>query len=136
ILPPREKFWQELPDVFSWLQEEKAKTSLKSILLPDDVDLTWNPPSMIRPWGTSIPLELIRYAGANYLCVEVEYEEELSSIEPYELKRSQEGNLFLIAIKRNAGEILPYSIDQIKKITITQEPFIPRYRVALTPIEL
>lgn len=136
LLPPREQFWEELPDLFAWLHGEKNKDIRKTISIPEELKSTWCPPNMIQVWETNVPLELIRFAGANHLCVEIDYNDKKHLIEPYDLKKDLTGLLFLIAVNNNTGEILSYPVDEIKEVSVTQIQFTPQYLIGLTPFAL
>lgn len=134
VLPPLDNFWQELPNVFAWLYGENGKPTYQAAPPPrEKINSAWQPPSMIQAWHMQTPLELIRYAGANHLCVELTYDNSKQLIEPYDLKQRQEGNLLLIAIEHDSGQWRSYQTDCIQQINITQTPFVPRYTMLLTP---
>jgi hypothetical protein len=125
--------WQDLPNIFAWLYSKSGRILPNSISLPRErIDKTWRPPSMVHSWGAVAPLELVRYAGANHLCVEITYDGTTRLIEPYDLKRTQDGNLLLIAIKHKTSEWRSYRVDQIEKIEVTNVTFTPRYLISLT----
>jgi predicted nucleotidyltransferase component of viral defense system len=133
VLPDLEQFWNELPNVFSWLYGNKDKAILVSAPMGGAVDETWQPPSMVYAWRATVPLEAIRFAAANHLCVNLRHENSWSLIEPYSLRRSLEGKLLLIAAKHETGESKTYRIDRIQAIEVSRIPFCPRYRIELTP---
>lgn len=89
---------------------------------------------MIQPWYAKVPLELIRYAGANHLCVELYYQDEKKLIEPYSLNCTYEKTLLLLASDHASGAWHFYYIDKIKKIIVTSISFSPRARISLTPL--
>ena len=73
-VPPFEQFWNELPEMFNWLYgkvQKVAQPVIPSIGIP--VDDRWRAPAMGAVWHTKVPLEIIRYAGANRLCVDLQY---------------------------------------------------------------
>lgn len=141
-LPNLDDFWQELLNVFNWLEGKGNK--LKLDLFPfqkKDMDLTWQPPSMISPWNTTIPLELIRYAAANHLCVEITYKKKDQTIknyliEPYELKRTKDRKLLLFAVKLPSNEPRSFLIEGIQSVKATEKHFTPQYFIGLTPFSL
>jgi predicted DNA-binding transcriptional regulator YafY len=84
--------------------------------------------------GVSAPLEIVRFAAANRLCVALDYQNEQGKrdvriIEPYSLRRSSAGNLLLMAVKADTGEIRSYRADRIAGATATQQSFTPRYLI-------
>lgn len=135
LLPPRKEFWNELPDLFKWLYGNSSKIINTPIQLPshEEIDHSWQPPSMIQMWSMKARLELVRYAGANHLCIELTYENSKRLIEPYDLKRTKDGNLLIIAIKHISGEWRSYRVDRVQNIEVSKVPFTPRYLISLTP---
>lgn len=142
VLPTFESFWDELPEVFSWLFEEGKRVDLS--VVPNDskdtVDATWHAPPMATSWrayGVTAPMEIIRFAAANRLCVALGYQDERGQrttriIEPYSLRKSSEGKLLLMAVKAETGQIRSYRADRILTAKTTQQSFVPRYLVELT----
>lgn len=139
LLPTMENFWEELPNMFDWLHGRINKMQLELPLIPfeaEDIDLTWHPPGMIQPWQTIIPFELVRYAAANHLCVEIDYQRKdliKCLIEPYDIKRTKDGNLLLVALENPTNEKMVFLVNDIKNVEITQIQFTPQYHIGLTP---
>lgn len=84
-------------------------------------------------WRRGVPLELIRYAGANRLKVEVDYRAERGRrgprvVEPYSLRRSKDGNLLLFVMNDRA-QLRAYRLDRIAGVRPTDQSFQPRYLV-------
>ncbi len=88
---------------------------------------------MAQSWGTKVPFEIIRFAAANHLCVDLAYKKSRRFIEPYSLRRTKDGNLLLHAIRHDDGEHRAYRIDRIEDASLTETPFIPKYAIDLTP---
>lgn len=133
VLPAFEQFWQELPLVFEWLYGAIEKVAPPSMPLMDKViDETWHPPIMAQAWHIATPLEKIRFAAANRLCVDLVYQGTHRLIEPYSLRRTRDGNLLLYAVKHDTGEDRSYRVDRIQGAEVTKVPFTPRYAVELT----
>jgi len=136
-LPPFDGFWNELSEVFAWLSEQKIRAVLPAMFVPSagSLDTTWRPPAMAFSWrafGASAPLEIIRFAAANRLCVELDYRDQSGrsgtrTIEPYSLRRSSEGNLLLFAVKCDTGESRSYRVDWIMGATAISRSFTPRF---------
>lgn len=132
-LPPFEQFWQELPEVFEWLYRAVEKVAPTAMPVGrQTVDTAWHPPAMATAWHTTTPFEPIRFAAANRLCVDLRYQESQRLIEPYSLRRTQDGNLLLYAVKHSTGEDRSYRVDRIEGAKVTSIPFVPRYVVELT----
>lgn len=129
-LPPFVQFWSELPAVFDWLHGAIEQAAPQSIpAMGGAIDEAWRPPAMVHAWHTNVPLEIIRFAAANHLCVNLAYQGSQRLIEPYSLRRTQDGNLLLHAVKHETGEPRSYRVDRIQDAEATQEPFVPRYAI-------
>lgn len=133
-LPPFEQFWDELPNIFNWLEGVTEPVRLASIGIEKGEDSTWTPPPTIWQWGVGVPLESIRFAAVNHLCVELGYKHSIRVIEPYSLRRTKDGNLVLCAIKVQTGEPRRYRVDQIESIKVTTKTFTPRYAIELSAL--
>ena len=133
-LPPFEQFWAELPEVMEWLHGIVKKVEKEVISSGRiSIDETWRPPSMAQAWHTKVPIEKIRFAAANRLCVKLYYNNEYRLIEPYSLRKTRAGNILLCALRHDSGENRNYRIDRIQGAEVTNETFIPRYTIELTP---
>ena len=132
-LPPFDQFWSELPQVFEWLAGTLAPATLHPIAVGADEDVQWTPPHMAHAWGIGVPLETIRFAAANRLCVNLGYKGTMRIIEPYSLRRTKNGNLILHAIRVDNREHRAYRVDEIQSAEVTQRGFSPVYTVELTP---
>ena len=128
-LPPFEQFWENLPGIFDWLEGISEPVKLSSIGVRKDEDLKWTPPPTIWQWGLGIPLESIRFAAVNHLCVELGYKHTSRLIEPYSLRRTKDGNLILHAVRAETGESRSYRVDRIESIKVTTKTFMPRYTI-------
>ncbi len=132
-LPPFEMFWDALDEVFAWLTDAMTRRRLRRVPSRENFD-AWRPPRAIVSWRQGVPLELIRYAGANRLKVEIDYRPAEGHpgrrlVEPYELRRTSAGNLVLLAVN-GQGETRTYRIDRIAAVRPTNQPFTPQYIVA------
>jgi len=117
-----------------WLHGVAEKAARQAVPTVSGTAYTaWRPPYMARAWHTSAPLEVIRFAAANHLCVNLTYQGSTRLIEPYSLRQSRDGNLLLIAVKQQTGETRSYRVDRIQGAEASQQPFEPRYAIELTP---
>lgn len=129
-LPPFAHFWNELPALFDWLEGRSLPETLTSLAAGGaDEDAGWTLPPTIWVWGAGVPLETVRFAGANHLCVELGYGGQTRLIEPYSLRRTRAGQLLLYALRSESREIRAYRVDRITQATVTTRPFRPVYRV-------
>ena len=134
VLPPFQQFWDELSDVFDWLHQTKEKEVFASVPAYGGgaIDETWRPPPMSQAWHANVPLEIVRFAAANRLCVDLEYKNEHRLIEPYSLRRTREGNILLHAVRHEDGQPRSYRVDRIQGAKATNVSFSPRYTIELT----
>jgi predicted nucleotidyltransferase component of viral defense system len=133
-LPPFAHFWDALDDVFAWLRGARPAPALPRAE-NSDVDPAWTPPRAIASWRRGAPLELIRFAGANRLRVEVDYRAERGRrgpriVEPYAIRMSKDGHLLLFVVN-DRGELRSYRVDRIAGARVVDQVFRPRYAVEL-----
>jgi predicted DNA-binding transcriptional regulator YafY len=131
-IPPFADFWAALDDAFRWLDG-----TLRVDALPrassEDLDPVWQIPQAITSWRRGVPLELLRYAGANRLKVDIDYRPQngrhgARRVEPYSLRRTKDRNLTLFVVN-DRRQLRSYRIDRIVGIKPTTESFNPTYQV-------
>jgi predicted nucleotidyltransferase component of viral defense system len=139
VCPPFNEFWQELPAIFDWLNEQAMAPALATIPIGRAaLDTAWHIPAMVQAWGARAgSLEVVRFAAANRLCVQLDYTKESGerttpTIEPYSVRQSSAGDLLLFGVKADTGESRSYRLDRIRSATVTRQAFQPRYVVELT----
>ncbi|WBQ11333.1 nucleotidyl transferase AbiEii/AbiGii toxin family protein [Hyphomonadaceae bacterium ML37] len=136
-LPDLEAFLGGLPEFFSWLEGERRPEALQAYphqagaMLIRERTLPAAVPQRARP-----ALEIIRFAAANRLCVDLTYRPEdggisTRRIEPYSLRQSQAGDVLLMAVRRDNGQPRSYRTDRIINASVTNETFKPRYEIEL-----
>jgi predicted DNA-binding transcriptional regulator YafY len=91
------------------------------------------PQADMTSWRRRVPLELLRYAGANRLMVDIDYREKQGRqgprrVEPYSLRRTQDGNLLLFVVNDQGGPC-SYRVDRMAGIRPTTVTFVPKFRV-------
>ena len=88
--------------------------------------------TQVLPMGVPIrsrsTLEIIRFAAANHLCVDLTYDGSVRRIEPYSLRQTAEGNFVLHAIRSDSGDHRSYRVDRMQGATVTLRVSAPRYR--------
>ena len=131
-LPPFAEFWAELDGVFAWLEGQRRAAALPRAEL-GNLDPGWTAPTAMVSWRRGVPLELLRFAGANRLKVEIDYRAEQGRqgapvIEPYSIRRSRDGNTLLMVVNDRSA-IRSYRVDRIAGIRVTDQPFRPRYLI-------
>lgn len=134
VLPPVADFWNELPEIFAWITSG-AEAPRRARIEPGSTDITIRSrvlPISI-PTSARSPLEIIRFAAANRLCVDLRYDGSIRRIEPYSLRQSSEGNYILHAIRSDSGQHRSYRVDRVQGASVTSQSFAPRYLIELTP---
>ena len=131
-LPPFDSFWSTLDDVFGWLAGTRPSQNLPRAQF-GNLDPNWTAPRAITTWRRGFPLELLRYAGANRLRVEIDYRPEQGRsgpriVEPYSLRRTSDGNIVLFVVN-DRRQLRSYRIDHIAAIKPTTQTFTPIRRV-------
>lgn len=138
-LPPVDSFWDVLPEFFAWLSGAPTPTIPAAyIMAPGE--------TVIRERTLHLPvrsrvqseLEVIRFAAANRLCVELDYTDERGRrsnrlIEPYSLRRTRDDNIVLHAWNLDRDQHRSYRVDRIQGARATNRGFTPRYAIELTP---
>lgn len=133
ILPPLHDFWDALPEIFAWITSGAeiperpliphgaGEIAIRTRVLPLDISVS----------SRSV-LEIVRFAAANHLCVDLTYDGTVRRIEPYSLRRTAEGNFVMHAVRSDSGDPRSYRVDRIQGATVTSQVFTPRYAVELT----
>lgn len=130
-LPPLDHYWHRLPELFDWLAGQ--------VIAPEPAldratgETLWAPSPTAWSWGSGPALEPIRFAGANRLCVDLGYHGTTRRIEPYSLRVSRTGNLLLYAVRADGTGIRAYRVDQIQSVTVTTQPFTPKFLIEFRP---
>jgi predicted nucleotidyltransferase component of viral defense system/DNA-directed RNA polymerase subunit RPC12/RpoP len=127
-LPPLQAFLDELPLLFGWL-EGTAELEVLPPLPGTEGEDPWSPPPTVATWGMGIPLETVRFAATNHLCVELLYDGRWRLIEPYSLRRSSAGRLLLHAERSDGTGHRTYGVDKIAGLRVATTPFRPRYPI-------
>lgn len=131
-LPQFDQFWDELPNIFNWLNGVSVPATPAPMKIDKNEVKTWSPPPTIWQWGKGVPLESIRFAAVNHLCVELGYDHKLRIIEPYAVRRTSEDNIVLHAVKADTGESRTYRVDRIESVKVTTRTFRPRYQIEIS----
>jgi len=130
-LPPFDHFYGTLSVFFEWLHGQSEVKNLLHIGTRESINTAWSPPAGVAHWGGA-PIESIRFAASNRLCVRLGYDGSVRLIEPYALKQTQEGHIILVARKVDTGEPRSYRIDRMESAEVTQQSFTPIYAIEIT----
>lgn len=123
-LPTFEGFFEELRNLFLWLSGSVNEQVLEPLIPADTAESgeIWSPAPTAWVWGAGVPLETVRFAAANQLCIELGYQNSVRLIEPYSLRRSRVGNLLLCAVKSSSRESRTYRVDRIQSLKVSTQP--------------
>ncbi len=136
-LPPFDAFWTALPGLFGWLETGAPLVSRPPVepLMPAAGEAIGRYQTGRLPVGAALAgtLERIRFAASNRLCVDLAYDGGVRRIEPYSLRRTGAGHVVLYALRADTKEIRSYRVDRIQGAQVTEQTFVPRYMVELTP---
>lgn len=133
-LPPYEAFWDELPAFFEWLTGGAAPVIPAAYALgTGETVLRTRQLNLRLPAAAQSIIEVIRFAAGNRLLVELDYQGSTRRIEPYSLRRTQDGNILLHAFNTDKGEHRSYRVDRMIAARVTNQTFAPRYEIELAP---
>ena len=123
---------QQVAEVFGWLGGSRPVPILDPYPVGDATP-DWRPSRHMTTWQSRSPTELIRFAGANRLRVTIDYvasEGRIGprTVEPYSLRRSQDGSLLLFVVN-DLGQLRSYRVDRIRGVSVESQTFAPRYIV-------
>ena len=139
-LPPIESFLWALPEFFAWLGgQERAAPILAVHPMARNTEVIRGPAGTMG-FAVRSPsfIETIRFAAANRMCIDLDYRDEQGRrstrvIEPYSLRRTQAGDVLLMAVRADSAQARSYRLDRIEGARAMQRTFTPRYPVELTP---
>jgi hypothetical protein len=99
-----------------WLEGKIKPEILQPVPVDKSEDVSWIPPATVFAWGQGIPLEPVRFAGMNLLCIEIDYRKlngELTQrmVEPYSLRRTLAGHIILHAHDRTRRALRSFRVD-------------------------
>ena len=136
-LPPVQSFWDALAEFFAWLETGIAPEipAAYQVTAGETVQRERTLPLPVSGIARSY-LEVIRFAAANRLCVDLLYKNETRRIESYSLRRTQDGNIILHAYDTEKQGHRSYRVDRIQDARSTGQTFVPRYAVELSPAGL
>lgn len=139
-LPSIESFLGALPEFFAWLGgQERAAPILAVHPMARNTEVIRGPAGTMG-FAVRSPsfIETIRFAAANRMCIDLDYRDEQGRrstrvIEPYSLRRTQAGDVLLMAVRADSAQARSYRLDRIEGARAMQRTFTPRYPVELTP---
>jgi len=132
-LPPYESFWDELPALFDWLQSGIAPIVPAAYAVgAGEVVLRQRDLRLSVSGQAQAIIEIIRFAAGNRLLVELDYQGSTRRIEPYSLRRTQDGNIILHAHNVDRNEHRSYRVDRMQSARVTSATFKPRHAVELS----
>lgn len=133
-LPPFEQFWEELPKLFEWIYG--AMNEIKPLPTIATSTSPYASTQNLSFEESLAPLETIKFAAVNHLCIEITYIKENASqqnylIEPYSLRRSKNGRIILYAVKHSSGDVRAFRLDRIQSANTSTTTFTPKFSVEI-----
>lgn len=133
-LPPVESFLDALREFFDWLEGKAIRAVPASYGLALGETVIRERVPSAAGWGTDRSfLEVIRFAAANRLCVDLDYKGLTRRIEPYSLRRTKAEHIVLHAWDVTKNDHRSYRLDRVEGARVSNQTFTPRYAVELTP---
>ena len=127
-LPDFAQFWNEVPNIFAWLDGAEFPEDSELLPLGEGNEL-WTPQQTFWTRGIGSRLEPVRYAAVNHLLANLGYRGSRRLIEPYSLRQARTGNILLHAIRADGAGHRSYNIDQIQSVEVRNRPFRPRFAI-------
>jgi predicted nucleotidyltransferase component of viral defense system len=133
-LLPLDSFWDELPAFFAWLAGGAAPATPGAYAVAAGETIIRDR-FLGREFGDALQshLEIIRFAAFNRMLVDLHYQGTIRRVEAYSLRRTRDGNVVLHAHNVDKNEHRSYRIDRITGATTTNEIFVPRHAIELSP---
>ncbi len=78
------------------------------------------------------PLQTIRTASEQRLCLDLGYNGTRRLVEPYGLRTTADGDVLLYARRRDAHELRTYRLDRIEDVRLTDIRFSPQFNAEMT----
>lgn len=134
-LPTAETFLARLADALRWLAPsapaERVPITAAAPLPRVDVRAGETPiaPAPSTVWRAPVPLETVRFAGANRLLIEFIYSGKARTLEPYSLRRSSRDNVLLYGWELQSSQIKAFDVSKMSGLRTTSRTFVPRYAV-------
>ena len=134
FLPPLDSFLQVLPDFFKWFKGKQPSEEKTPYKLSEGESLV-SKQTPLLPLKQEIKsyIELIRFASANRLCVNLKYQKSIYKVECYSLRKTKTDNFILYTWNTGKKEVCRWEVNHMQDIEITDHSFTPRYLVELTP---
>lgn len=132
-LPILDDLLQRLPGLIGWIDQPEIVLPAAALASPSvSAGEELIAPSGIQYWESNIPLEVVRFSGANRLLIDFVYDGKPRRAEPYSLRRAQTGNILLYAWEQGSTHIKAFNVQRIQNMRTTNITFQPRYRVEFT----
>jgi len=132
-LPPLDAILGRLEPLLGWIDAPVPVGAAAPAGLPASAGEETFAPAGVTVWNVAVPLEEVRFAGANRLLIEFDYHGKHRLAEPYSIRRAGTGSVLLYAWDRYAGDMRSFKVGEISSLRVTQETFVPRHAVELSP---
>ena len=127
VVPPIESFWSAIPGFFTWLHGGVAPSSPTGIPIDLDEEVV-SASSTGQDLGIDpTDLDRVRFAATSRLCVDLHYQGDMLRVEPYSLRRTRDGEIFLYACEADTSAYRTFRTSGITELEVTRQPFVPKY---------
>jgi predicted nucleotidyltransferase component of viral defense system len=139
VLPPVHVFLAEVSAFFTWLGGGSVPAPRVALQTAGETPVRSSDLTAQGIIGSAAnPLMRIRFAAANRLCVDLDYRDEqgrraVRRIEPYSLRWTKDGAVVLHAHRADNGQHRSYRLDRIVGAAVTDQSFVPRWIIELSP---
>ena len=139
VLPPVESFWEALPEFFGWLAGTFTPVAVAAYPFAAGDEVIRAVVTSGVPDRAKAVIEVIRFAGANRLCVQIDYVDAAGTpsshtLEPYSLRCTAVGDLLVHGLQTQDHEPRAFKLEGIRAARVTRQVFAPRYTIELTPM--
>ncbi len=134
VLPQLDHYWNDLPDFFAWLFNEKT-VMLESIAIKPGYE-RWSQGRLAEFTDSASFVDKIQFAAANRICINLVYTGKNSgktrTVEPYSFRKSKEGHILFYGYEREEGSIKAFRLDRFQSVDITSEVYRPRFHIEIS----
>ena len=129
-LPPLQAFWDDLALFFDWLQN--LLTVEQVAAYHSAGDRLFHPGRFSNAFTVDAILQTIQFAAANRLCVSLEYNHKVRTVEPLSFRTSSAGNKLFYGYEREASHPKAYTLSKIQSVDVIDQPYIEKYPVEIS----
>ena len=131
-LPALDSLVSRVQTLLEWVDIPAALPASRLAAAPSQLGESLVAPPGIQYSGSGGVFEQVRFAGANRLMIEFDYDGKPRRAEPYSFRRATTGNVLLYEWEDGTTRIKSFNMAKISSVRVTQATFSPRYKVEFT----